>query len=514
MCKAFLGVELGSTRIKAVLIDSKHRILSQGSYTWENEYIDSVWTYPLERVWRGLHDATAKALCAAPEAQVGGIGISAMMHGYLAFDAEGKLLVPFRTWRNTFTQQASRELTELFHFPVPQRWSIAHLYHAMLQNEAHVRSIHHITTLAGYVHEALTGRHAVGIGEGSGIFPLDYAAQGYDARMLSLFDKKARSMGMPWQIDQLLPAVLPAGVCAGTLTERGAQLLDGTGRLQAGIPFAPPEGDAGTGMTATNAILPRTGNVSAGTSIFSMVVLEKPLSHIYPQIDLVATPDGHPVAMVHCNNCTSDINAWASLFKEFCTLCRANLDNEALYTALFKQSLYAEPDCGGITVINYLSGEHVTAFEKGAPLILRDASSRLTLGNFMRAQLYSALSTLSIGMESLSKESVVLDVLTGHGGFFKTPGIGQQYLADAIGAPVRCMETAGEGGAYGMALLTAYMLQKGCHETLPAYLEQRVFSGARSTTCFPTDTGRHGFEQYLARYKKALHAERAAIENM
>ena len=510
---AILGVELGSTRIKAVLTDANHTVLAQGSHTWENDYQDGVWTYPLDAVWAGLRAAVTQALDALPGVQVRAMGFSGMMHGYLAFDGEGRLLVPFRTWRNTFTARASQELTALFGFPIPQRWSIAHLYHAMLQNEPHVRSVRRLSTLAGYMHETLTGRRAVGIGEASGMFPIDAQTLNYDQRMLSLFDERAQAMGMPWHIHELLPEALPAGACAGYLTQDGAQLLDPAGRLQAGIPLAPPEGDAGTGMAATNAVRPRTGNVSAGTSIFSMVVLEHPLSHVYPQLDMVATPDGSPVAMVHCNNCTSDINAWAGVFGEFAALAGQPLSTDALYTRLFSQSLHGDPDCGGVTVINYLSGEHVTGFERGCPLIVRNASARLTLPNLMRAQLYSALATLAIGMKSLREENVAIDMLTGHGGFFKTPCVGQQYLADAVDAPVRCMTTAGEGGAYGMALLTAYMLQKGAHETLPDFLDN-VFSNAQSTALSPDPVGHAGFEAYLARYQKALAAERAAVETL
>ncbi len=510
---AILGVELGSTRIKAVLTDAHHTVLAQGSHTWEKDYQDGVWTYPLDAVWAGLRAAVTQALDAMPGVQIRAMGFSGMMHGYLAFDGESRLLVPFRTWRNTFTARASQELTALFGFPIPQRWSIAHLYHAMLQNEPHVRSVRRLSTLASYVHETLTGRRAVGVGEASGMFPIDAQTLNYDQRMLSLFDERAQAMGMPWHIRELLPEALPAGACAGYLTQDGAQLLDPAGRLQAGIPLAPPEGDAGTGMAATNAVRPRTGNVSAGTSIFSMVVLERPLSRVYPQLDVVATPDGSPVAMVHCNNCTSDINAWAGVFCELAALAGQPLSTDALYTRLFSQSLHGEPDCGGVTVINYLSGEHVTGFERGCPLIVRNASARLTLPNLMRAQLYSALATLTIGMQSLREENVTIDMLTGHGGFFKTPAVGQQYLADAVDAPVRCMMTAGEGGAYGMALLTAYMLQKGARETLPDFLDN-VFANAQSTALSPDPVGRAGFEAYLARYQKALAAERAAVENL
>ena len=509
MKQYFLGIELGSTRIKAVLLDETHQIVKSGDATWKSSLENGVWTYHMDAVQAGLRTAV-RNLGELP-GEISAMGVSGMMHGYLAFDKSWNLLAPFRTWQNTMTGEAAAQLTEAFGFNIPQRWSIAHLYQAILNGEYHVREIAHITTLAGYVHFLLTGENAVGIGEASGMFPIDSEALGYDAVMLDKFGALTEKYGFDWSLRDILPKVLTAGQAAGLLTASGSAYLGGL--LPAGIPLCPPEGDAGTGMTATNAVAPRTGNVSAGTSIFSMVVLEKPLSKVYPEIDMVTTPSGKPVAMVHCNNCTSDINAWAGVFGEFAALAGQPLSTDALYTRLFSQSLHGEPDCGGVTVINYLSGEHVTGFERGCPLIVRNASARLTLPNLMRAQLYSALATLAIGMQSLREENVTIDMLTGHGGFFKTPGVGQQYLANAVDAPVRCMMTAGEGGAYGMALLTAYMLQKDARETLPDFLDN-VFANAQSTALSPDPVGRASFEAYLARYQKALAAERAAVENL
>ena len=509
---AILGVELGSTRIKAVLTDANHTVLAQGSHTWENDYQDGVWTYPLDAVWVGLRAAVTQALDALPGVQVRAMGFSGMMHGYLAFDGEGRLLVPFRTWRNTFTARASQELTALFGFPIPQRWSIAHLYHAMLQNEPHVRSVHRLSTLAGYVHETLTGRRAVGVGEASGMFPIDAQTLNYDQRMLSLFDERAQAMGMPWHIRELLPEALPAGACAGYLTQDGAQLLDPAGRLQADIPLAPPEGDAGTGMAATNAVRPRTGNVSAGTSIFSMVVLERPLSQVYPEIDMVTTPDGKPVAMVHCNNCTSEINAWAGMLQEFAHCIGSDLSDDRLYSLLYSKAAEGEKDGGGLLCCNYLSGEPVVDMEEGRPLLVRRPESRLTLGNFMRAQLYSAVATLKIGMELLTEgESVKLDRLMGHGGLFKTPEAGQKIMAAAIGVPVSVMENAGEGGAWGIALLAEYMLS-GEGMTLAQYMEQNVFTDMPIIEKDPAPADIAGFTAYMHAYQGLLAVEETAIQ--
>lgn len=456
-----LGIELGSTRIKAVFVGDTCKPVAQGDFTWENRLENGIWTYPLEEVWQGVQAAYAAlaadvlAKCGQPLTTVGCIGVSAMMHGYLAFDAAGKLLVPFRTWRNTMTGAAAEELTSAFGFNIPQRWSAAHLYQAMLNREPHLQQLDFFTTLAGYVHWQLTGRKVLGEGDASGMFPIDSTTGGYDAAMLAKFNALADKQGCPVDLVKLLPTVLPAGEDAGMLTVEGAKRLDPTGTLQPGIPFCPPEGDAGTGMVATNSVAPRTGNVSAGTSIFAMVVLEKPLSKVYPEIDMVTTPDGAAVAMVHCNNCTSDLNAWVDLLAENAALCGANIDKGALFTLLFNESLHGALDCGGITPVNYISGESVTHLDAGVPLLLRRPDSAFTLANFMRANIYSAFATLAMGLEILRKENVAVNTLLGHGGIFKTPGVAQRYLAAAAGAPVTCMETAGEGGSYGMALLAA-----------------------------------------------------------
>ena len=470
--KTCLGIELGSTRIKAMTAGGSFQPVSSGDYTWASRFENGVWTYPLEEVWTGLKTALSQV---EGREDIAAMGVSAMMHGYLAFDKDWNLLTPFRTWQNTITGPAAAELTELFGFNIPQRWSIAHLYQAVLNGEAHVPRIAHITTLAGYVHYMLTGVNAVGVGEASGMFPIDSAALDYDAGMLVKFDALPKVQGLPWKLRDLLPKVLTAGEPAGTLTESGSALLDGL--LAPGIPFAPAEGDAGTGMTATNAVAPRTGNVSAGTSIFSMVVLEKPLEKVYEEIDLVTTPAGAPVAMVHCNNCTNDTNAWVNILGEAARLFGANPDTGELYTKLYEKSLEGEADCGGVLVCNYLAGEGVTHMDAGRPLAVRTPEANFTLANFFKAQLYATMSTLKIGMDILAEEGVAIDSLTGHGGLFKTPVVGQSYLAAACGAPVTCMETAGEGGPYGMALLAAYMLRKAEGERLEDFLGKRVFAG-------------------------------------
>ena len=513
-----LGIEFGSTRIKAVLVDENCKPVAQGDFTWENRQENGIWTYPLAEVWQGMQHTYA-ALAAdvlakygQPLTTVGCIGISAMMHGYLAFDKSGKLLVPFRTWRNTMTGAAAEELTAAFGFNIPQRWSVAHLYQAMLNREEHLPQLDFFTTLAGYVHWQLTGRKVLGVGDASGMFPIDSATGGYKAAMLAKFNTLAAGRGYAVDIAALLPAVLSAGADAGTLTAEGAKLLDPSGTLQPGVPFCPPEGDAGTGMAATNSVAPRTGNVSAGTSIFAMVVLEKPLSKVYPEIDMVTTPDGAAVAMVHCNNCTSDLNAWVDLLAESATLCGAEIDKGTLFAKLFNESLKGAPDCGGITPVNYISGESVTHLDAGAPLLLRRPDSAFTLANFMRANIYSAFATLAMGLEILKKENVAVDTLFGHGGIFKTPGVAQRYLAAVAGTPVTCMETAGEGGPYGMALLAAYRLHRAEGETLAAYLNRCVFANAQSTTLSPDPAEQAGFASFLTQYQTALKAERAVVE--
>ena len=509
MNKTYLGIEFGSTRIKAVAIDEGHIPVSSGDYTWKSSYEDGIWTYDLAEVWEGLKTALAGL---GNRKGVKAMGISAMMHGYLAFDKDWNLLVPFRTWQNTITGQAAAELTGLFGFNIPQRWSIAHLYQAVLNGEEHVSRVAHITTLAGYVHYMLTGVNAVGVGEASGIFPIDSETLTYDAGMTAKFNALPKIKDLPWTLEEILPSVLTAGETAGCLTECGAALIDDL--LPAGIPFAPAEGDAGTGMTATNAVAPRTGNVSAGTSIFSMVVLERPLTRVYEEIDLVTTPAGKPVAMVHCNNCTNDSNAWVSVLRETAQLFGADPGDGEVYTKLYQKSLEGDPDCGGILVCNYMAGEGVTHLDAGRPLVARRPDSNFTLANFFRATLYSTMATLKIGMNVLAEEGVAIDSLTGHGGLFKTPVVGQKYLAAACGAPVICMETAGEGGPYGMALLAAYLLNKAENESLEDYLSARVFAGAKGTVVCPEPADVKGFNRYIERYQALLDVERAAVEKL
>ena len=507
MSKTVLGVELGSTRIKAVTIDSSHRPVSSGDHTWAARFENGVWTYDLPDVWQGLKNALSGV---EGREEIAAMGISGMMHGYLAFDENWQLLVPFRTWQNTITGPAAAELTASFGFNVPQRWSIAHLYQAVLNGEEHLPRLAHITTLAGYVHYMLTGVNAVGIGEASGIFPIDSDTLDYDAGMLEKCNALLAAHGFAKKAQDVMPAVLPAGAAAGCITEAGSALLDGL--LPAGIPLAPPEGDGGTGMTATNAVAPRTGNVSAGTSIFSMVVLEKPLQNVYEEIDLVTTPSGKPVAMVHCNNCTNDTNAWVSVLGEAAALMGAQFSTGELFTRLYQKSLEGEGDCGGVLVCNYLAGEGVTHMDTGRPLVARRADSRFTLANFFRAQLYSTMATLHLGMEILAKENVAIDSMTGHGGLFKTPGVGQKYMAAACGAPITCMETAGEGGPYGMALLAAYLYNKAEGESLEEYLNDRVFAGVSGVTLAPEAADVAGFAAYIEEYKKLLAVEQAAID--
>lgn len=505
--QTILGLELGSTRIKATAIDGRYKPVSSGDYTWKSSFENGIWTYGLDHVWTGLKAAISGV---AHREHIAAMGVSAMMHGYLVFDKDWNLLVPFRTWQNTITAQAAGELTEAFHFNIPQRWSIAHLYQAVLNGEAHVPQIAHMTTLAGYVHYMLTGVNALGVGEASGMFPIDSETGDYDAAMLAKFNEIVASRHLPWRLEDLLPKVLTAGEKAGELTPEGAKRLDGL--LAPGIPFAPAEGDAGTGMTATNAVAPRTGNVSAGTSVFSMVVLEKPLKKVYQEIDLVTTPTGRPVAMVHCNNCTNDTNAWVSVLGETARLFGAAPSTGELYTRLYEKSLEGDPDCGGLLVCNYMAGEGVTHMDAGRPLVIRKPESKFTLANFFRAQLYSTMSTLKIGMDILAKEQVAIDSLTGHGGLFKTPVVGQKYMAAACGAPVTCMETAGEGGPYGMALLAAYMLEKAEGETLEDYLNTHVFAGAKGVTLAPEKGDVEGFHDYITRYTAMLDVERKAVE--
>ena len=503
----FLGIELGSTRIKAVAVDENHIPVASGDYTWKSTYENGIWTYDLAEVWQGLKAALSGV---ENRENIAAMGISGMMHGYLAFDEDWNLLTPFRTWQNTITGQAAEELTALFGFNIPQRWSIAHLYQAILNNEEHIPQIAHITTLAGYVHYMLTGVNAIGIGEASGMFPIDSEENCYDTEMLRKFDQLTARMELPWaHLADILPGVLLAGETAGTLTDAGAAMLDHL--LSPSIPFAPAEGDAGTGMTATNAVAPRTGNVSAGTSIFSMVVLEHPLKKVYEEIDLVTTPTGKQVAMVHCNNCTNDSNAWVSLLKEAANLLGAEPSTGEVYTKLYEKALEGDADCGGVLVCNYMAGEGVTHLDEGRPMVVRRPDAKFTLANFFRATLYSTMSTLKIGMDILAGENVAIDSLTGHGGLFKTPVVGQKFMAAACNAPVTCMETAGEGGPYGMALLAAFMANKSENESLEEYLNANVFADSVGTTLSPEQADVDGFNTYIEQYKRLLEVERKAV---
>lgn len=506
----YIGIEMGSTRIKAIAIDEAYTPVASGDFTWESRFVNGIWTYSMDEVWNGLRCALGKLCKEKGDLNVHAMGVSAMMHGYLAFDKDWNLLTPFRTWQNTITGPAADQLTQLFGFNIPQRWSIAHLYQAILNGEEHVSRIAHITTLAGYVHYMLTGVNAVGIGEASGMFPIDSNILTYDKEMIDKFNNLISGRGFSWKIEDILPKVLMAGEEAGKMTKKGAELLDNL--LPAGIPFAPPEGDAGTGMTATNAVAPRTGNVSAGTSIFSMVVLEEPLKKVYPEIDMVTTPTGKPVAMVHCNNCTSDMNAWVAILRETTELFGDKVTTNDIYTKLYNKSLEGDADCGGVIVYNYLAGEGVTHFDEGRPIVVRSPKSSFTLANFLRAQLYSTMATLKIGMDLLAEEHVAIDSLTGHGGLFKTPVVGQKYLAAACNAPVTCMETAGEGGPYGMALLAAYMIDKSEGEALEDYLSNRVFVNAVSTTLQPDSEDVRGFNDFMKQYRSGLQIEQAAIK--
>lgn len=519
--KAVLGIELGSTRIKAVLVNEKNQPIASGSHEWENQLVNNIWTYSEEAIWAGIQDSyqdmvrDVKEKYGVPVKKMAAIGFSAMMHGYMPFNAEGELLVPFRTWRNTMTEKASEELTELFQYHIPQRWSIAHLYQAMLNQEPHVKDITFMTTLEGYVHWKLTGEKVLGVGEGSGMFPIDMEIKGYDKKCLASFDELAAPYGFPWKLEEILPKVLLAGEEAGRLTEEGAKLLDTTGELEAGIPFCPPEGDAGTGMVATNSIAKRTGNVSAGTSVFSMVVLEKPLSKVYPEIDLVTTPTGNLVAMVHCNNCTSDLNAWVNLFKEFAEAMGMKVDMNQLFGTLYRKAMEGDADCGGLLAYNYFSGEHITGFEEGRPMFVRTPESKFNLANFMRVNLFTSLGALKTGMDILLKEEgVKLDKILGHGGLFKTKGVGQNLLAGAINTPVSVMETAGEGGAWGIAVLASYLVNKEEGESLEDYLNNKVFAGQEGEEVQPDERDVQGFDEFMVRYKEGLAIERAAVEHL
>ena len=518
--KTVLGIEFGSTRIKAVMIDDHYLPIASGSYEWENRLVDGIWTYSMDDIHNGLRACYAdlkkdvKEKFGSTPDTFAAIGISGMMHGYLPFDKDGRLLAEFRTWRNTITGQAADQLTELLGFNIPQRWSIAHLWQAILNGETHTKDIAHLTTLAGYIHHLLTGEYKMGIGEASGVFPIDSRKLDYNEEMISLFDGEAVKKGMPWRLRDILPEIATAGESAGSLTGAGALFLDPEGDLKPGIPFAPCEGDAGTGMTATNSVRARTGNVSAGTSAFAMLVADHELG-VHREICMVTTPAGLPVAMVHCANCTSDINAWVNLLAEFAGAIGAKVSKKELYIMLFNKALEGDPDCGGLLSFNLFSGEGVTGVDEGRPLFARMPDSSFNLANFMRTHLLSALATLKIGMDILTaEENIPVDKLYGHGGFFKTPGVGQRILSAAVNAPVSVMETAGEGGPYGMALLAAYTMWKQKEETLEDFLDKKVFAGAASTTIMADEIEVAGFDAFLTRYKAAYSIEKAAIKTL
>ena len=516
--KAVVGIELGSTRIKAVMIDENHQPVATGSYDWENRLDGHIWTYDLEDIWKGLKASYANMAADVKEKygteikSLAGIGFSAMMHGYMAFDKEGTLLVPFRTWRNTITGQAAEELTELFQYNIPQRWSIAHLYQAILNKEEHVKDVAYFTTLSGYIHWQLTGQKVLGVGDASGMFPIDPATSDFYDGMIEKFDKLVEDRGYSWKLREIMPKVLCAGDDAGCLTEEGVKLLDPTGTLQAGIPVCPPEGDAGTGMIATNSVAKRTGNVSAGTSVFAMIVLEKELSKVYTEIDMVTTPSGSPVAMAHANNCTSDLNAWVNIFKEYSEAMGMKVDMNTLFGTLYNKALEGDADCGGLLSYGYYSGENIIPIDEGRPVFIRTPNSKFSLANFMRTHLYAALGALKIGMDILVKEEhIQIDKILGHGGLFKTPGVGQRIMAAAMQAPVSVMETAGEGGAWGIALLAAYEVGKAEGETLEDYLDNKVFAGNEGSKMEPVPEDVDGFEKFIEQFKQGLSIEQEAI---
>ena len=514
--KTYLGIEFGSTRIKAVLIDDTFASIAAGSHDWENRYENGVWTYSLDDIIGGLRDCYAKLSADVKEKYgiipetYGAMGISGMMHGYMAFDKDDELLVPFRTWRNTITEEAASELSELFKFNIPQRWSIAHLYQAILNNEEHISKIAHINTLAGYIHYRLTGDRSVGVGEASGIFPIENGT--YNSKYLEKLDALLKTKNFEGNIRDILPAVLSAGEGDAVLTESGAKLLDPTGTLKPGVKLCPPEGDAGTGMVATNSVLPKTGNVSAGTSIFAMLVLSKPLFGYYPEIDVVTTPDGSSVAMVHCNNCCSELDAWVNVFGEFAALSGNPMDRSKLYESLYKNALTGDPDCGGTVAYNFLSGEPVAGAENGRPMYFRTPDGSFNLANFFRAQLYSSMAALKVGMDILfENEKVSIEKITGHGGLFKVQGVAQQFLADGLNSAVSVMKTAGEGGAWGMAILAAYAVL-GNGKALPEFLDKEVFASMESSTVQPDEKGAAGFAAFIENYKNGLAAEYAAAK--
>ena len=517
--KAILGIELGSTRIKAVLIDQENKPIAQGNHTWENQLVDGLWTYSIEAIWSGLQDCYAdlrsnvKNLYGIEIENLAAIGVSAMMHGYMPFNAKEEILVPFRTWRNTNTGRAAAALSDLFVYNIPLRWSISHLYQAILDNEAHVKDIDFLTTLAGYVHWQLTGEKVLGIGDASGMLPIDPTTHNYSAEMVAKFDKLIAPNQYSWTLQDILPKVLSAGESAGVLTPEGSKRLDASGHLKAGIPVCPPEGDAGTGMVATNAVKQRTGNVSAGTSSFSMIVLKKELKKAIRDDRYVTTPDGSLVAMVHCNNCTSDLNAWVNLFKEYQELLGIPVDMNEIYSKLYNIALTGDTDCGGLLSYNYISGEPVTGLAEGRPLFVRSANDKFNLANFMRSHLYASVGVLKIGNDILfNEEKIKVDRITGHGGLFKTKGVGQRILAAAINSPISVMETAGEGGAWGIALLGSYLVNNEKKQSLADFLDEKVFVGDAGIEVSPTAEDVAGFNTYIENYKAGLPIEEAAVK--
>ncbi len=519
--KTALGIEFGSTRIKAVLVDSENKPIASGSHEWENRLDKGLWTYTLEDIWTGLQDAYADMAADVKKqydvvlTDIGAIGFSAMMHGYMAFNKDDELLVPFRTWRNTNTAEAAKILSKEFNYNVPIRWSISHLYQCILDGDEHVKDVTYVATLAAYIHWQLTGEKKLGIGDASGMFPMDYSTKDYDAKMIARFDELVADKNFAWKVKDVLPEVVCAGEVAGILTEEGAKKLDVSGNLKAGIPICPAEGDAGTGMAATNAVRQRTGNVSAGTSIFLMAVLEKDLSKPYEELDMVATPDGSLVAMVHCNNCTSDLNAWVGVFREFMEAMGMEVNMGALFGTLFNSAMSADKDCGGVIAYNYFSGEPITGLEEGRPLLVRTPNAKFSLANFMRANLYSTVAALKVGMDILTEqENVTLDRLMGHGGLFKTPGVGQSIMAASMNVPVTVMETAGEGGAWGIALLASYMKNKAEGETLPDWLDSKVFAGQEGSTMAPDPADVAGFVDFMKVYLEALETEKVAVKTI
>lgn len=517
--KAILGIEFGSTRIKAVLIDQENNPIAQGSHTWENQLENGLWTYSIDAIWNGVQDcyadlrANVKELYNVEIESLAAIGISAMMHGYMPFNDKEEILVPFRTWRNTNTGKAAAELSQLFVYNIPLRWSISHLYQAILNKEEHVKDIKYLTTLSGYVHWQITGEKVLGIGDASGMLPINSETKNYSGEMVDKFNKLVATYGYDWKLEDILPKVLSAGENAGFLTTEGAKKLDVSGHLKPGIPVCPPEGDAGTGMVATNAVKQRTGNVSAGTSSFSMIVLEKELSKPYEMIDMVTTPDGSPVAMVHCNNCTSDLNAWINIFKEYQELMGMPVDMDEIFGKLYNNALSGDADCGGLISYNYFSGEPVTGLTEGRPLFVRTANDKFTLANFMRAHLYASVGVLKIGNDILfNEEKIKVDKITGHGGLFRTKGVGQRVLAAALNSPISVMETAGEGGAWGIALLGSYLVNNDKQQSLADFLDEKVFGGNTGLEVLPTAEDVEGFNAYIQNYKACLPIEEAAVK--